>query len=958
MVTSYNAVLWDNTPSVRTIFVKAKFTSKEAIEYIKKRWDENSKLLINDEEVKSLAKLLHYHPLALTQAISYIFQGNSIARFCEEYEKYKADALAKSLDGDYSEKYELELMSELPKDEVPQGRKIYFCAAEEKIKYIILSESSEKIEDFLDIKPRVPFTKGFLNSKKNEILKETSKRGHTHSASVITVTNFAIARLSALAKAMLYFCSFLHSKNILMVLLEESVSKWGEKEKVNCLDVIEELQVFSLLTRYNDISEETLVSYELHELVQELIRIQISQDDTAMQTLSLQLLAFFWNRLHEYENTLTSKDTKAKKILKQLSTHAKITCGHINYKVLTVKVKQWYAGVLTLLGQLFCWHGDYIKAQECHEQVLKVYRTIYDNDNYYRIAISLSNFGYVFYKQGNYVKALEYSDSALNAFIASDDHDDILGGAGIWNNLGLVFDDLGQHGKAQNCYERALKICKTTACFSDNYPDKAVILNNFGRLSRKLGNYEMAKFYHKQALKMHRDFHRDDNHVSIAKNLNNLALAFHDQGNYAEAQECYNQALKIYRDIHHGDNHPDIAESLSNLGMIFFNSGDSIKAQEHYEQALEIYKIYHCDNHPNLAVVLNNLSSIFKEKNDYTKAQEYDEKALKICRAIYQNDNHPDIARSLSNLGFTFYGQRNYVKAQECYEQALKIYETVGGFSSEMALSLNNFGLLLNEKKEYVAAQKYFEEALKIYKIIYGDNKDFGVARVLNNLGCLFENAANYLIEQGHSEQALQMYRKAQEHYEQAFQIYRVIYGNNEQHPNIREIIIAKKRVIQWSMLLKFGVKFYLKDGSKSIENTMAEEKKKELKIKYKLTDLNAQQLAKGLRNAAVNGKLDDLKIFIELGADINASDDKQKMTALHHARRKGHVRCADFLIEKGARRDLLNASGEIADDYAQPSSSMSSSGFFKKGTSGAEDKEYNTCSRKRKRTPSPSVNG
>ena len=102
------------------------------------------------------------------------------------------------------------------------------------------------------------------------------------------------------------------------------------------------------------------------------------------------------------------------------------------------------------------------------------------------------------------------------------------------------------------------------------------------------------------------------------------------------------------------------------------------------------------------------------------------------------------------------------------------------------------------------------------------------------------------------------------------------------------------------------------------VSGSVNDQKKQQLQKRYKLTDLNAQQLAKGLRNAAANGKLDDLKTFIALGADINAADDKQKKTALHHALEKRHMPCVHWLIEKGADYNIADISGTTAYDYAR----------------------------------------
>ncbi|MFW9846967.1 MAG: ankyrin repeat domain-containing protein [Candidatus Thorarchaeota archaeon] len=62
------------------------------------------------------------------------------------------------------------------------------------------------------------------------------------------------------------------------------------------------------------------------------------------------------------------------------------------------------------------------------------------------------------------------------------------------------------------------------------------------------------------------------------------------------------------------------------------------------------------------------------------------------------------------------------------------------------------------------------------------------------------------------------------------------------------------------------------------------------------------------LLNAAESGDLEGVKDAIEKGADIRATDEWMKQTALHKASSQGHVKIVEYLIEKGADALLLDA--------------------------------------------------
>ncbi len=70
---------------------------------------------------------------------------------------------------------------------------------------------------------------------------------------------------------------------------------------------------------------------------------------------------------------------------------------------------------------------------------------------------------------------------------------------------------------------------------------------------------------------------------------------------------------------------------------------------------------------------------------------------------------------------------------------------------------------------------------------------------------------------------------------------------------------------------------------------------------KYKLKDDSQIELERGLRNAAANNRLDDLKIFIQKVQNINAKDAKTGKTALYWAVFKNNLECVRELLSAGA---------------------------------------------------------
>jgi|GEM_PF-4476278 len=119
--------------------------------------------------------------------------------------------------------------------------------------------------------------------------------------------------------------------------------------------------------------------------------------------------------------------------------------------------------------------------------------------------------------------------------------------------------------------------------------------------------------------------------------------------------------------------------------------------------------------------------------------------------------------------------------------------------------------------------------------------------------------------------------------------------------------------------LLKQKSGRYLTPPVSRNQNTFFNDQSIQLLLKkYNLPDRSQASFEKGLRNAANNNQMDDLKIFLTLVQNVNAADNNPKFmrTALHWAACKGHNECYELLIQKAANPNLRDASNKTALEY------------------------------------------
>ncbi|NEO53858.1 MAG: tetratricopeptide repeat protein [Okeania sp. SIO3B5] len=256
----------------------------------------------------------------------------------------------------------------------------------------------------------------------------------------------------------------------------------------------------------------------------------------------------------------------------------------------------------------------------------------------------------------------------------------------------------------------------------------------------KLGQYDQAVLFTKQALKLSQSFGK--NHILVASSLNKLAELYYSQGRYSEAEPLYIQAIKIVK-IVLPTNHPFLASSLNNLAGLYRSQGRYSEAEPLYQQAIEIHKIALPANHPYLAIHLNNLALLYESQGRYSESEPLYQQAIEIDK-IALPANHPYLAIHLNNLALLYESQGRYSEAEPLYQQAIEIDKiALPANHPYLAIHLNNLANLYYSQGRYSKAEPLYRQAIEIHKIALPANHP-SLATNLNNLALLYYSQGRY----------------------------------------------------------------------------------------------------------------------------------------------------------------------------------------------------------------------
>lgn len=202
-------------------------------------------------------------------------------------------------------------------------------------------------------------------------------------------------------------------------------------------------------------------------------------------------------------------------------------------------------------------------------------------------------------------------------------------------HIGAVYTELRLDKEAQETLEKAVDIYRTYT--SKNNADLSWGLSHLGNVHRKLGNYENAKNYFEESIRLHKEY--GFNNKRIARTLSYLGATYRGLGLYQRSIDTLEESLALYKKFYSNE-HYRIGWILVQLGNVFSKLGDFQKAKKYLENGLFIFQKCLPEHHVSIGIALTYLGNCYRELGENEKSLTVLEKSSKIHEKHF-GKNHP-----------------------------------------------------------------------------------------------------------------------------------------------------------------------------------------------------------------------------------------------------------------------------------------------------------------------------
>ena len=312
---------------------------------------------------------------------------------------------------------------------------------------------------------------------------------------------------------------------------------------------------------------------------------------------------------------------------------------------------------------------------------------------------------------------------------------------------GDMYLNSGDPSRAIAEYRAAQEIVEGSDSINDQLKQKmeSIYYNNVGDVALNRGDFDDARNYYEQALKIARSIRYRDGE---AKSLTNLGGAAWSAGDREPAVDHYEQALEIYRSI--GDRHEG-ARCLKNLGLVAWGRGNFEEADRFLDRSIKIYR--EIGDRLGEAGCLNNRGLVALERATLDKADDWFRRSLETYREI--GDRYGE-SIALVNVGTVAMDRGNLDEAERYQTRSLEITRDTGDRQGEAAC-LDELGQIARKRGEFETADRWFCQSLDIHREV---GNRVGQANVLRNLGTVARENGRLDEAESYHERALEIHRE------------------------------------------------------------------------------------------------------------------------------------------------------------------------------------------------------
>jgi Flp pilus assembly protein TadD len=216
------------------------------------------------------------------------------------------------------------------------------------------------------------------------------------------------------------------------------------------------------------------------------------------------------------------------------------------------------------------------------------------------------------------------------------------------------------------------------------------VQNYLGLIHFNLNNYDKAKSYFLESIKLRGDF---------PESLNNLGYVYLIEGREEKAKELFEHALEIQPLFSAAKKNLILLKRLK-YGDLSLASLELFKGANKAKDLQEKVKVYSelLTKHPTFKEVKNNLAVSYYFLGE-----------IKIAEYLFREiiESFPKYAEVYNNLGYLFFGQKKYNLAIRYFLTAVKLQPSY-------MIALDNLGDIYFELKAYDLAERVWHAAYEV----------------------------------------------------------------------------------------------------------------------------------------------------------------------------------------------------------------------------------------------------
>ena len=305
--------------------------------------------------------------------------------------------------------------------------------------------------------------------------------------------------------------------------------------------------------------------------------------------------------------------------------------------------------------------------------------------------------GDIFDIKGEWDKAMECYEKVLK--IANGKKDEGLL-AKCYLGIGRLQEKKSEWDIAIKNFNRCLNISKKIC----NLEGLAGAYHGIGYVCMRIGELNNALNNHNKSIEYYKKI---NNASGIGKAYTAIGLTYMNKGEYAKAITHYNKALNIFEKL--GDNY-EIVRIYNNIGASYGQDGKENKAINYYEKQIDVAE--EIGDVRGLAYGLIGLSYDYNKVGSSDKAIGCLEKSMPMIKRL--GDKHL-LLSAYESFGVIYHNNKNWKKSIEYFNKAIKISEQIKSLDYT-ADTYYEYAKMYKSKYDDINAKKQFENALKYYE--------------------------------------------------------------------------------------------------------------------------------------------------------------------------------------------------------------------------------------------------